>query len=278
MSMKIGVDLGGTNVRVALVDEKGIVDIIKEPCKADKPANEVLDHLRDMIRKMITSEVKGIGLGVPSAVDTERGIVYNVVNIPSWKEVHIKEEFEKEFNLPVFVNNDANCFALGEKYYGAGKGFDNILGVTLGTGVGAGVIINSDLYQGNNTCAGEIGCLPYLDSNYELYCSSGFFEKYHNTTGVEAFNAAINGNNAALKIWDEFGGHVGNLVSMILYTYDPQAIVFGGSISSAYKLFSPSMYKQLGNFLFPKAIEKLKIAVSEIKEVGILGAASLVRS
>ena len=276
--MKIGIDLGGTNVRVALVDDNGIVKVVKEPSKADKSVEETMDHIKGLIREVITTEVKGIGIGVPSAIDPVKGIVYNVINIPSWKEVHIKDILEKEFHLPVYVNNDANCFVLGEKYYGLGKPFRNLLGVTLGTGVGSGVIIGGELYMGTHTCAGEIGCLPYLDHTYEHYCSSGFFKKWHGTSGLEAYQAARDGNEGALAVWREFGEHVGALVSMILYTYDPQAIILGGSIANAYDLFAPAMFEKLKGFLFPNIVEDLVIDISRINDIGILGAASLVRN
>lgn len=276
--MKIGIDLGGTNVRVALVDDNGIVKAIKEPCKSDKSVEETTDHIKEMIHKVMVPGVSGIGIGVPSMVDPERGIVYNVINIPSWKEVHLKDILEKEFNLPVRVNNDANCFTLGEKYYGSAKGFRDIIGITIGTGLGAGIIINNELYAGSNICAGEIGCIPYLDKTYEDYCSSGFFTREHNTTGIAAFEAAMKNDQKALRIWNEFGTHVGNIISLTLFAYDPQIIVLGGSIASAYDLFAPAMNAQLEKFLFPKVIEKLVIEVSKVNDIGILGAASLIKN
>ena len=275
--MKIGIDLGGTNVRVALVDNNGIVNIIKEACKADKSVEETTGHIKDMIRRMITTEVKGIGVGVPSAVDPEKGIVYNVMNIPAWKEVHLKKILEKEFNLPVYVNNDANCFVLGEQQYGKAKAARHVIGIVAGTGLGSGIIINNELHTGTNTCAGEIGCIPYLDKTYEDYCGSRFFSCLHNTSGIEAFEAGRKGDTDALALWDKFGSHIGNLIQMVLFTYDPEVIVFGGSISNAFKLFEPSMRRNLKGFMFPKIVEKLKIEVSEIAYVGILGAASLVK-
>lgn len=276
--MKIGIDLGGTNVRVALVDESGIKEVLKEPCKADKSVEETVDHIKSLIHRLIVPEVKGIGVGVPSAVDTERGIVYNVVNIPSWKEVHLKDMLQSEFKLPVFVNNDANCFALGEKWYGEAKSYKDVVGVTLGTGVGAGIVINGELYEGSNACAGEIGCLPYLAHTYEDYCSSQFFVREHNTTGESAYNAAKQGDKKALDIWSEFGNHVGNLAAMILYIYDPQAIIFGGSIANAYDLYAPAMKRNLQSFMFPKVVEKIVIETSKVSNIGILGAAALVKS
>lgn len=278
-SVKIGIDIGGTNVRVALVDETGILKILKEPCKADQPENVVIDHIKSMIKEIITPEVVGIGIGVPSAVDIEKGIVYNLNNIPSWKEVHLKEKLEKEFSLPTYINNDANCFALGHKYYGMAKSYSNIVCIAMGTGLGAGLILNNELYMGANTCAGEIGCVPYLDSTYEGYCSSHYFKRFHkNTTSLELFNKAQNNDKEALNIWDDFGKHVGALLSFVLFTYDPQIIIFGGSVSKSFKLFSPAMNRYLKNFLFPKNIEKLVIQLSEIKNISVLGASSLVKN
>ena len=275
--MKVGIDLGGTNVRVALVDNEGIVSVIKEPCKADKSVEETTGHIKEMIHRIIVPEVTGIGIGVPSAVDPEKGIVYNVNNIPSWKEVHLKEIIETEFKLPVFVNNDANCFVLGEQRYGIAKSAKNVVGIAAGTGLGSGIIINNELYAGTNTCAGEIGCVAYRDRIYEDYCSSRFFARIYHTTGIEVYEAAQRGESIALKIWDEFGNHIGNLIQMVLLTYDPEVIVFGGSISNAFQLFEPSMRRNLQGFLFPKIVEKLRIEVSQLSDVGILGAASLVK-
>lgn len=106
--MRIGVDLGGTNVRVGLVAGGRIVRMISEPCRADGSEAEVLDHIASLVDRLITPDVECIGIGVPSVVDAERGIVYDVVGIPSWREVHLKERFEKRFGVPVSVNNDCN--------------------------------------------------------------------------------------------------------------------------------------------------------------------------
>ncbi|MCD7973242.1 MAG: ROK family protein [Candidatus Azobacteroides sp.] len=274
--MKIGIDLGGTNVRVALVDKNGVRELIKEPCKADKSVEETTGHLKEMIRKIIHPKVKGIGLGVPSAVDSEKGIVYNVNNIPSWKEVHLKEILEKEFNIPVHVNNDANCFALGEKHYGAGKSCENMIGIALGTGLGAGVVLHGKLYGGSHSCAGEIGCVPYRDGTFEHYCSSRFFSRFYRATGMEVYDAAMRGNAEARKVWSDFGEHIGNLLTMVLFVYDPQVIVFGGSIANAFDFFAPAMYDRLKEFLFPDVVKNVIITPSRIQHVGILGAASLI--
>jgi len=274
--MTIGVDLGGTNIRCGLVENDRVANKLSEPCRSDRPENEVLEQMEGLISQLLKPQVKGIGIGVPSVVDMKKGIVYNVANIPSWKEVHLKDILEEKFKLPVFVNNDSNCFALGEHTCGLGKPFRNMLGVTLGTGVGAGVIINNELYSGSNTGAGEIGCLPYLEHTYEYYCGSNFFVNFHGITGKEAAQSAINGDVRALKIWEEFGVHMGMLVQAILYVYDPDAIIFGGGIACAYPFFSAKMYEAMAGFDYPETLKKIQILISNQEDISLLGAASLV--
>ena len=251
--MRIGVDLGGTNVRVGLVAGGRIVRMISEPCRADGSEAEVLDHIASLVDRLITPDVECIGIGVPSVVDAERGIVYDVVGIPSWREVHLKERFEKRFGVPVSVNNDCNCFALGVCRFGEAHGYRDVVCIALGTGV--------------------IGGIPYLDRDYEYYCSSRFFVG-RGTSGKEAYERALAGDSRALELWQEFGTHIGQLVMLALYAYDPQAIVFGGSISHAFGFFRDAMYEQLKQFPYAKTVERLHICCSGIEYVGLLGASA----
>lgn len=273
--MRIGIDLGGTNVRMAIVSDGEILKKIAEPSLADKSEKETLDHLIAMLHRIMNTNIRCIGIGVPSVVDAERGIVYNAANIPSWKEVHLKQILQKEFNIPVTVNNDCNCFAFGERYYGEGTPYRNIVCVTLGTGVGAGLIINDELYNGNNTGAGEIGSLPYLDSDFEHYCSSLFFTHKHNTSGKEVYEKALKGDPDALALWSQIGEHIGNLMNAILFTYDPQAIIIGGGISHAFDFFSKTMLQNMAKFPYPETIKRLKIHLSKNENISLLGAAAL---
>lgn len=269
--MRIGVDLGGTNVRVGLVDDSNIMNMLSEKCKADKSEQVVVNQIIDMIDKLISPEVECIGVGVPSVVDAQNGVVYNVVSIPSWREVHLKEVLESRFNVPVSINNDCNCFAIGVCRFGECKSYSNVVCVALGTGVGAGIVINGKLYCGNNTGAGEIGSIPYLDSDYEYYCSSRFFVGC-GTTGKQAHERALAGDEQALALWREFGVHLGELVKVILYAYDPEAIVFGGSVAEAFDLFSESMYKQIDSFPYEKTVESLRIYHTSVENISLLGA------
>lgn len=274
--MKLAIDLGGTNIRIAQVVDGVIVDRKSISCPSKESYEEVLLHLETLIESMITPEVDGIGIGVPSVVDSLRGIVYNATNIPSWKEVHLKDILQHRFSVPVFVNNDANCFALGEKLFGEATSFRNVVGLTLGTGVGSGIIIDGKLYNGRNTGAGEIGSLPYLDSDYEHYCSSGFFVDHYQLTGKEAAQRAAQGDPVALEIWQVFGSHLGQLMKVILYAYDPEAIVIGGGIASAFSLYAPAMRAAMHDFPYVETLKNIQIRVSQKADISMLGASALV--
>lgn len=273
--MTIGVDLGATNIRVGIVEGGVIYRKISAPFPYDKSVDETIDFLITTIRKLMNSNIKGIGIGVPSVVDSKKGIVYNAANVPSWKEVHLKEILQSEFKIKVRVNNDCNCFAFGERYYGECTPYRNIIGVTLGTGLGAGIVINDVLYEGLNTGAGEIGCLPYLDSNYEHYCASKFFQRY-NTTGHITYLRAENNEQEALDMWEEFGHHIGNMIQVIMYMYDPEAIILGGGISKGYKFFEGGMNRNLATYPYPLALGRMKILLSSKEDISLLGAASLI--
>ena len=249
--------------------------MVSEPCRSGGSEEEVLEQIAGLAGRLMSPEVEGIGIGVPSVVDTARGIVYNVVGIPSWKEVHLKEYLENRFGIPAGVDNDCNCFALGATKYGRGSEYSEVMCVTLGTGVGGALVLDGKVYHGRNAGAGEIGSIPYLDKDYEFYCSSRFFVS-KGTTGKDAALAARAGDAGALALWKEFGGHVGKLVQMLMYAYDPAAIVFGGSIAGAFPLFEKEMWKVVREFPYPQSVRNLEIFTAEGENPGIVGAASLV--
>ena len=273
--MKIAIDLGGTNMRVGLTNGATVVDTVIEPCPAKEPEEVVLDQLKRQISQLMCTDVTGIGVGVPSVVDCKRGIVYNVANIPAWKEVHLKDILEKEFGVPVAINNDANCFALGAWRYGEGQGTNDMVGLTMGTGIGAGIIIGGKLYNGVNTGAGEIGSLPFKDADYEFYCSSRFFCKLHGDTGANFGKRAQAGDEDALAVWQEFGENVGELIKAVLFTYAPEAIIIGGGIASAFSLFETAMRKKLESFPYPENVAATRILPSTLPNAAMLGASIL---
>ena len=276
MKNKIGVDLGGTNMRVGVVANGRIIEKEIIPCPAQADKMTVVNTLADLIAKYITPETEGVGVGVPTLVDSRTGTVYRATNIPSWDEVPLRDLLTERLGIKVEINNDANCFALGEKQFGAGRDLDSMVGITLGTGTGSGLIIGGKLYCGRNTGAGEIGEMPYRDHNFEYYCSSPFFVREYGCTGAEAAEAARAGDSRAQAIWDYFGRNVGCMLKALLNAYDPDGFVFGGGISSAFDLFEPAMMKELSTFWYAPALKGLVIARSELDEVAILGASALV--
>ena len=273
--MVIGVDLGGTKVRAG-VSVNGEIHSQKHQLFNSKGTRaETLGQLMDLIRGIMSPRVRGIGLGVPSVIDIDKGIVYNVVNIPSWDMVPLRDILEEEFSVPVSVNNDVNCFVLGEHRFGRLKGFRNVVGITSGTGLGSGIIINNELFHGTNCGAGEIGLLSYGEHNIEYYASGNFFEVRYGVSAIAAHDLAAAGELTARGWWKEFGAHMGQVIKTVVYAYDPEAIVIGGSLSKAYRFFEAAMVASLQNFAYPQSIKRLKILQSVNEDITLLGAAVL---
>ncbi|HEV7381669.1 MAG TPA: ROK family protein [Dyadobacter sp.] len=273
--MNIGVDIGGTNIRAGIELGGAITRQSKISLENKESLSSTLYQLKELIRPLTKYPVQGIGIGVPSVVNVETGMVYNVMNIPSWEEVALRDIIEREFNLPVSINNDVNCFILGEHRFGLARRFKSVVGMAVGTGLGAGLIIDNNLYTGNNCGAGEIGMLPYRDSILEDYVCNRFFQKVLQMDAWQVHHAALNGDASALAAWEEFGMHLGAVVKTVMYVYDPEAIVFGGSIAQASKFFKSSMLKSLEDFAYPRSIRNLTLLLSENENIALLGAAAL---
>jgi glucokinase len=271
----IGVDLGGTNIRAGKVLKQTIIQTTKTSTPSLGTVDEVLEKMFPVIDGCFDENTKSIGVGVPSVVDVEKGIVYDVINIPSWKVVPLKEILEKHYKVPVYINNDANCFALGEKYYGKAKSCKSIVGLTIGTGMGSGLIFNGKLYEGINCGAGEFGNIPYLNSNYEHYCSGQFFDEEKMVSAVDTFHLAQQGDKKSLQMFAEFGFHMGQAIKSILYAYDPEIIILGGSLTKSYEYFKSSMFEAIQDFAYRNVLTNLKIEVSELEHSAIYGAAAL---
>jgi glucokinase len=258
----IGVDLGGTNVRAGLVKNGKIIAFHKQAISS-----------RAEQKVILKPGVCAIGIGVPSLV--KDGMVYSVANIPSWRKVPLKKLLEKRFNIPVYVNNDAKCFALGELHYGAGRGRRNMVGLIMGTGMGCGVIINGRLYTGANGAAGELGHAPYKAEEFEYYCSGRFFQREFGIDAAEIQNRADAGDFKAAEMLAAFGDHFADAIIALLYAYDPEIIVLGGGVNRAYHYFEPRMRQKLRIFKFQNVLKRLKIVQSKKPYIAVLAAAAL---
>ena len=273
----VGVDLGGTNVRAGAVRGGRLERLVAARLDASADAETVLGRVFSAIDPLFSGRARpaAVGAGVPSVIDPVRGIVYDVQNIPSWKKMPLKKRLEERYGVPAYVNNDANCFASGEKRFGKARPFRHAVGLIIGTGLGAGVIIDGRLYAGPHCGAGEVGMVRYLDGTYEDYASGQFFSLKHGTTGEELARRARRGEPEARRIFGEFGGHLAEAIKTILYTFDPEIIVLGGSVSRSYRFFARSLRARLLTFAYAPTLRDLRITVSTTPQIAVLGAAAL---
>lgn len=271
----VGVDVGGTKISIGRIVDGNIVAETSFPTYAHRTEDEIIQDIIRGIEEVIEPNTIAIGIGSPGLVDEELGMVYDVANIPSWKEVRLRDKIEAHFNRIVQISNDANCFVMGEKIFGKGKKYRNFVGITLGTGVGGGIIIDHKLYPGT-LMAGEFCGIPYLDKNYDFYCGSKFFTEKHGLSGLEVSQRILEGDENAQKIFDEYGEHLGNLFKTIILILNPEAIIIGGSIAKSYAQFENSLKNSLHDFSLNRVINRLHIEVSEINSIAVIGAAALV--
>ncbi|MFB6230715.1 MAG: ROK family protein [Salinibacter sp.] len=275
MPSRIGIDLGATNIRTGLVEDRTLSDVRQAPTPADGDREDVLEQIYALLDAAPTAEVASIGAGVPSVVDAENGIVYDVVNIPSWDEVPLGPLLEQRYDTPAFVQNDANCFALAEYHFGSGGGQSPMVGLILGTGFAGGIVVNGELFSGRNCGAGEFGTAPYRDSIYEHYCAGLFFEREHGISGKEAFERAQKGDEEAITMFEEMGTHLGHAIKSVLCAVDPAHIVVGGSVRHAYPFFEEAMWAEIETFAFSRTLDNLTLDLSGLEHAGVLGAAAL---
>lgn len=272
----IGVDLGGTKVAAGRVTGAKLTEQITE--KLDQSSEDPMDAVAiiiKLIRQLMDKDVGGIGIGVPGLVDRESGTVYDVLNIRNWKKIHLKEIIETTFGIPVHVDNDSNCFAMGEYRYGAFAGHPDFVGITLGTGMGSGIIKNGALIPDAHCCSGEFGTMIYLDGIYEHYTGSFFFSRTYGKSGQEMAASANSGDIEALKAFEAYGSHLGNAIKTIIMAVDPPLVIIGGSLAAAHKLYEEAMWNSISDIPFPSVLENFQVKFTNTENIAILGAAAL---
>ena len=271
----LGIDIGGTSIVGGKIEDGRIVRQSKAGTRASEGGDVSLGVLKSVVAELVDGQTRAIGVGVPSVVDRKTGIAYNVQNIAGWDEVDIRGILEREFGLPVFVDNDANCFAFGEKTFGKGREFSNFVGVTLGTGVGSGIISAGRLLPDANCGSGEFGEVRIGGVKFDDWCGSHFFPDETGMSGAELSALARRGDAKALKAFEEYGRRLSELIKLIVLVLDPEAVIFGGSIAKSFDFFGDAIRANLADFPYPKSIDKLQILASDSNDSGVLGAASL---
>lgn len=271
----IAIDLGGTNIRAGVVVNGRVGTIKSIPLQAKETKEKVLQQLYGLIDEVISKDIAAIGIAVPGLVASGSRVLYDTVNIPSWKEIDLVKIIGAQYQLPVRIENDANCFALGEYYFGDAQNYETVAGLTIGTGLGTGIIIQKKLFSGKHGGAGEFGMIPYLDKNVEYYVSGKFFENSYGINGKAVYARAMKHDKEALDMYKAFGYHLGEAIKIILYALDIECFVIGGSVKDAFSFFSEAMWESISKFGYQRAVQDVKIKASQLPNSNILGAASL---
>jgi glucokinase len=297
----IGIDLGGTNLKIALLDlryrikDKEVLNTQKF-IKKENLISAILDSINKIIEnnKLSRANILGIGLGLPGPIDYERGVVHFFPNIPGWKEVNLKSILERRLRLPVFVDNDAKLMSLAEYKLGAAKGSSNAVCITLGTGVGGGIILNGNLYRGSSNASGEIGHMPinekgprcncggracletYIGNNQILKEARRMFRR--DITLEELSYLARKQNRQAQTIWLKITGRLALALVGAVNLLNPDCIVIGGGVAGAGKILFDNVRKIILRQAMSVQARHVKVFKAKLgNNAGLIGAAILVK-
>ena len=284
MANIIGIDLGGTSIKSGLVSSAGkILKKYEIPTEAKKGAKRVIGNIMSAVNEVKSGKIAGIGIGSPGPMDYKKGMITNPVNLP-FRNLPLKNIIQNKFKIKTCLDNDANCFALAEAIFGHGRKYGNVIGITLGTGLGGGFVINKRIFHGRSNAA-ELGHMTIkFDGVKARSGNDGDIEEYAAARGItklyggkkdpySVYKLAMKGNQKAKKAFEKMGNYLGIELANLLYAFDPDIIVIGGKISSSWEFFSKRMNKTIRKRYFARPCPIVK---SDLKDAGILGAAALV--
>ncbi|MFC1496376.1 ROK family protein [Candidatus Margulisiibacteriota bacterium] len=286
----IGVDLGGTKIAAALATLKGKIKKEMEfPTDAGKGPQAVIKNVARAISEVAgpnLKQVKAIGIGAPGAVLYDKGIVTYPPNLPGWKEINLKKILEKEFEIPVEVDNDANCAALAEGQFGAGVDAKNFVYVTISTGIGGGIIINKKLYRGAVGAAGELGHICIEKKGKKCSCgklghleglaAGGAIHRHYGVSPKEINAAAKNKKRWAFKIINEVADTIGLGFASVINILNPEMIIVGGGLSNMGETLLQPIRFAIRKYALPLPYQTVKIVRAKLgTKSGLYGAIAL---
>ncbi|MGB6222447.1 ROK family protein [Haloferula sp.] len=300
--LAIGVDIGGTTIKIGLVYRSNVIEQIppiatQEFDGPDSLVEVVIDSIEELRSRH--RGIAGVGVGVPGFVDFENGIVHNLTNVAGWENYRLKAVLSERIDLPIIVDNDANCMAFAEWKRGSGRGLNHLVAITLGTGVGGGVVANGSLLRGARFAAGEVGqmtidwqgrpgtynnsgALEEYIGNKEIaglaqqaYLDAGIERALEDCTPSQLSKAAHNGDEVALKLWDLIGAKLGSAVMNCCWLLNPQAVIIGGGVAKAGDLLFGPLTAHLYSQLSGPFKEHLMVLPARFgNEAGMIGAAA----
>jgi glucokinase len=305
----IGVDLGGTNLRTSLLTPAGdILDRRKEATHASDGWNKVVKRLVENIAQQRETAVRrgfdilAVGVGAPGVIHMDSGVVVKSPNFPDWNNLPLREELERALHIPVFIENDANAAALGEQWRGAGKGIASMIFLTLGTGVGGGIVLDNKIWHGADGMAGEIGHMTLIPDGRQCTCgNTGCLEMYASARGIvqsyreelgravtpavdvvremtseKIYQAAREGDAVARRVMQEMGRMLGIGIASLINIFNPEMIVIGGGVKDAWQLFIGATREEVMRRAFRVPAERTKLVPSLLgDDAGMTGAAAV---
>jgi glucokinase len=307
MNTVLACDLGGTNLRIALVNENGQI-LYEAKKETPKTKEEIIRRIVLLAgecfseAKKIGCKVEALGMAAPATLNSEKGIIMNAPNVPALNGLPFCSILEKELGLKCFLENDANAAAVGEQHFGSAKGANSLIMVTLGTGVGGGIILDNKLWCGIDGIAGEIGHITVEPMGVSCGCGSrGCLEQYSSASAIirmtkelrvdypestlysrlffsakDVYEAGKKGDRLALKVFEQMGFYLGIGLAGLINVLNPEAIVIGGGASKGWELFIPHTIEQIHKRAYREPARRAKLLKAELADIaGVLGVAKI---
>lgn len=284
----LGIDLGGTAIKVGRFTQDGTcVQALTVSTPQPSTPEAVLGVLLDAIAQVDPNQQAiAIGVGMPGPADAAGRIARVAINLPGWVDVPLSDWLEEKTGRSTVVANDANCAGLGEAWLGAGRCYNDMILLTLGTGVGGAIILNRRLFVGSEGAAGELGLIalnpegPLCNSgnrgSLEQYVSAQAIRRRTGQEPHELGRLATAGDRSALEFWQSYGRDLGIGLSSLIYVLTPEAIVIGGGVSGSADFFFPSALAEIEQRVHPSSRGGVKLLKAELgNQAGMVGAAKL---
>ncbi|HZG86936.1 ROK family glucokinase [Paenibacillus sp.] len=306
----VGVDIGGTTIKVGICNAEGkLLHTFEGATGTESGPDTVLENIASYVRRIVADngyaweDVVGVGIGIPGFMDFATGVVFMSANFPGFKNVPVKATLEQKLGKPVAINNDANVAALGEAWSGAGRGLDNVVVYTLGTGVGGGIIVRGRIYEGATGMAGELGHVQVVPDMEAIQCGCGqhgCVETVSSATGIirmakdavergdktpladlasiaakDVFDAAKAGDEVALRIVKRAAFYLGKAMAATAVIVNPERFIVGGGVARAGDMLFDAVREVFKKYTPERAI--VDIVPAELgNDAGVVGAAGLV--